>query len=172
MPCDPVPTPVPTVGTPCDLNSSFARKDFVAVCAVRATPDFGRFYGSRGSYIGDAALAKNLPHRSRENGFTHGRVWTVKDKAVLERIWTGKTGWRGSVTAPLPEDEWCHDGTQVFNGLQPKTCELSSLVRESRLFPDAPSAEPSKLETSQDFGCREDHASQYAIRSQGPFKGA
>jgi hypothetical protein len=37
-------------------------------------PDFGRFYGSRGSYIVEAALAKNLPHRSRENEFTDGRV--------------------------------------------------------------------------------------------------
>jgi hypothetical protein len=25
-----------------------------------------------------AALAGNLPHRSREHGFTHGRVWTVR----------------------------------------------------------------------------------------------
>jgi hypothetical protein len=36
-------------------------------------PDFGRFIGSHGAVVVDAVLAKNLPHRSRENEFTAGR---------------------------------------------------------------------------------------------------
>jgi hypothetical protein len=47
---------------------------FVVVLPLGGIPDFGRFYGSRGPFIGVAALAKNLPHRSRENEFTDGRV--------------------------------------------------------------------------------------------------
>jgi hypothetical protein len=41
------------------------------LCSI---PDFGRFYGSHGAVLVDAVLAKNLPHRSRENEFTAGRV--------------------------------------------------------------------------------------------------
>ena len=38
------------------------------VLPLGATPDFGRFYGSRGStwIVMEAALAKNLPRRSRD----------------------------------------------------------------------------------------------------------
>jgi hypothetical protein len=50
------------------------------------TPDFGRFYGSRGTVVGVAALAKNLPHRSREHEFTHGRVKNVNVSAVKRKI--------------------------------------------------------------------------------------
>jgi hypothetical protein len=41
---------------------------------LSATPDFGRFYGSRATCLSKVALAKNLPHRSREHEFTDGRV--------------------------------------------------------------------------------------------------
>ena len=47
-----------------------------------STPDFGRFYGSRVTVAVDAALAKNLPHRSRENEFTDGRVENYHFTAV------------------------------------------------------------------------------------------
>ena len=39
---------------------------------------------ARAAAIAVAALAKNLPHRSRENEFTAGRVLTVKDSDVLD----------------------------------------------------------------------------------------
>jgi len=39
--------------------------------------------GSRGLYMVVAALAENLPHRSREHEFTDGRVYGVKDGDVL-----------------------------------------------------------------------------------------
>jgi hypothetical protein len=45
------------------------------LCSI---PDIGRFYGSHGAVLVDAVLAKNLPHRSRENEFTAGRVLRVK----------------------------------------------------------------------------------------------
>ena len=54
--------------------------------------------------VGSAALAKNLPHRSRENEFTDGRVgrfWKEKTTCPL-RVRTGYTSGRESVTAPLP----------------------------------------------------------------------
>jgi hypothetical protein len=53
-------------------------------------PDFGRFYGSRGAVVVDAALAKNLPHRSRENEFTAGRVLPKGRRCPLgsERVFT------------------------------------------------------------------------------------
>jgi hypothetical protein len=60
-----------TLYIPCSDNA------FVAFCLLGAIPVFGRFYGSRGyfSIFMEATLAKNLPHRSRDNnGFTHGRV--------------------------------------------------------------------------------------------------
>jgi len=40
--------------------------------------------------VGSAALAKNLPHRSREHEFTDGRVGRfrpVKDRFVLKRVY-------------------------------------------------------------------------------------
>ena len=55
-------------------NPPFVHNRFVVVCLPGCIPDFGRFYGSRGSHVVEAALAKNLPHRSRENEFTDGRV--------------------------------------------------------------------------------------------------
>jgi hypothetical protein len=75
IPCDPVPTPVPAVGTPGKAVPSWVHRCFVGMGLPGRTPDFGRFYGSRGAVLGDAALAKNLPHRSRENEFTDGRVY-------------------------------------------------------------------------------------------------
>jgi hypothetical protein len=68
--CKGVPTPVPTAGILADLYPLCVHKRFVVVRLPRSTPDFGRFYGSRGTVLVDAALAKNLPHRSRENEFT------------------------------------------------------------------------------------------------------
>ena len=55
-------------------DPSCVHKRFVVVAPCGRIPDFGRFYGSRGSHVEEAALAKNLPHRSRENEFTDGRV--------------------------------------------------------------------------------------------------
>jgi hypothetical protein len=43
-----IPTPFPTVGRGADLKPSFVHKSFVAVLVFACTPDFGRFYGSRG----------------------------------------------------------------------------------------------------------------------------
>ena len=71
---NPIPTPFPTAGGVLNGSPPFVHKRFVVVCLLRCIPDFGRFYGSRGSHIVEAALAKNLPHRSRENEFTDGRV--------------------------------------------------------------------------------------------------
>ena len=79
----PVPAPVPTAGTPSELQPSFVHKRFVVVWPLGGIPDFGRFIGSRGLYMVVAALAENLPHRSRENEFTDGRVLRVKDRNVL-----------------------------------------------------------------------------------------
>ena len=52
-------------------------------CRLTASPTSVGFNGSRGLYIVVAALAENLPHRSRENEFTDGRVLRVKDRNVL-----------------------------------------------------------------------------------------
>jgi hypothetical protein len=57
------------------VQPSFVHRGFVVLLLPRSMPDFGRFYGSRGAVVVDAALAKNLPHRSRENEFTAGRGW-------------------------------------------------------------------------------------------------
>jgi hypothetical protein len=73
-PCDPIPTPVPTAGTPCGVVPSCVHNGFVVVWLPLSIPDYGRFYGSHGAVVVDAVLAKNLPHRSRENEFTDGRV--------------------------------------------------------------------------------------------------
>jgi hypothetical protein len=74
-PLYPVPAPVPTAGTPPKRNPSFVHLRFVGISPPGGIPDFGRFIGSRGRYILVAALAENLPHRSRENEFTDGRVF-------------------------------------------------------------------------------------------------
>src|SRR5258707_6251206 len=68
-----MPAPVPTAGIGRDVQPSFVHGGFVGVWPLGGIPDFGRFYGSRGGNGGGAALAKNLPHRSRENEFTDGR---------------------------------------------------------------------------------------------------
>jgi hypothetical protein len=68
------------------FNPSFVHKRFVVVLTCGRIPDFGRFYGSRGSHVVEAALAKNLPHRSRENEFSAGRVGRVKDGIVLYEL--------------------------------------------------------------------------------------
>ena len=48
----------------------------------------------------DAALAKNLPRRSRDhNGFTTDGL-RIKDNVLKNEY---NTGWRGSTIAPLPE---------------------------------------------------------------------
>ena len=72
--CEGIPTPFPTRGGVVICNPSFVHKRFVVVSTSGRIPDFGRFYGSRGSHVVEAALAKNLPHRSRENEFSAGRV--------------------------------------------------------------------------------------------------
>jgi hypothetical protein len=48
------------------------------VCLPCRIPDFGRFYGSRGTVLVVAALAKNLPNRSRENEFTTDGFYELK----------------------------------------------------------------------------------------------
>ena len=77
-PCEgipaPIPTPVPTAGTPGDGVPSFVCNGLVGISLLGSIPDFGRFYGSHGRVLVDAVLAKNLPPRSRENEFTDGRV--------------------------------------------------------------------------------------------------
>jgi hypothetical protein len=77
-----IPTPLPTWGGVLMLIPPFAHNRFVVVLPLGCIPDFGRFYGSRGGYCEEAALAKNLPHRSRENEFTDGRVY-VQGQHVL-----------------------------------------------------------------------------------------
>ena len=47
----PIPTPVPTAGTPCDLKPSFVHWCFVVVLPLGSIPDFGRFYGSHGAVL-------------------------------------------------------------------------------------------------------------------------
>ena len=64
---------------------------FVGISPPGGIPDFGWFIGSRGLYILVAALAENLPHRSRENEFTDGRVdFSVKNQfyAVVKLLLT------------------------------------------------------------------------------------
>ena len=75
---DPIPTPVPTARIPARVVPSFVHLRFVVVWLPRSIPDFGRFYGSHGAVLVDAVLAKNLPHRSRENEFTAGRVYELR----------------------------------------------------------------------------------------------
>jgi membrane carboxypeptidase/penicillin-binding protein len=67
----------PCSKVPCGVVPSFVHRRFVVVWLPRSIPDFGRFYGSHGAVGVDAVLAKNLPHRSRENEFTDGRVGRV-----------------------------------------------------------------------------------------------
>ena len=62
-----------------EIQSVLCSRRFVVMRRPAGTPDIGRFYGSRGGHIVEAALAKNLPHRSRENEFTDGRVLRVYD---------------------------------------------------------------------------------------------
>ena len=69
-----IPTPFPAWGGVSILSSAFVHNRFVEFLPLGCIPDFGRFYGSRGGHCEEAALAKNLPHRSRENEFTDGRV--------------------------------------------------------------------------------------------------
>ena len=73
-------------------------------CRLTASPTSVGFNGSRGLYILVAALAENLPHRSRENEFSAGRFLTVKDKCVLFTSVTrvGRVG-AGAISAPSPE---------------------------------------------------------------------
>ena len=85
---DPIPKLIPTAGIPARAEPSFVHNGFVVVWSLCSTPDFGRFYGSHGAVVVDAVLAKNLPHRSRENEFTAGRFLRVKDTMSFRR-WTG-----------------------------------------------------------------------------------
>jgi hypothetical protein len=71
------PHTLPHMGRGCASAISRITNAFEALYVLCAIPVFGRFYGSRGcfSMLMEATLAKNLPHRSRDNnGFTHGRV--------------------------------------------------------------------------------------------------
>jgi hypothetical protein len=54
----------------------------------------------------DAALAENLPHRSREHEFTDGRVYGVKDRDVLYGFGRVERVGAGAVSAPLPRNQY------------------------------------------------------------------
>ena len=76
----------------------------------------------------EAALAKNLPRRSRShNGFTHGRVGRVKDMGVL----TGKTRVWELAGAGAAKDLMSFLPSGVFVLENASVCELT------RLWPDA-----------------------------------
>ena len=64
----------PRSGDTLKVQSVLCSLGFVVVYRPAGIPDIGRFYGSRRWYFVVVALAKNLPHRSRENEFTDGRV--------------------------------------------------------------------------------------------------
>ena len=70
----PYPHPCPHGGDTLRFATVLCSQRFVVVWPLGGIPDFGWFIGSRGSCKVEAALAKNLPHRSRENEFTDGRV--------------------------------------------------------------------------------------------------
>jgi len=48
---NPIPTPIPTAGTPCGVVPSCVHNGFVVVWLPRSIPDFGRFYGSHGAVV-------------------------------------------------------------------------------------------------------------------------
>jgi len=55
------------------LNRLWSQWDY-AILRLSDTPDFGRFSKARAATHITAALAENLPHRSREHEFSAGRV--------------------------------------------------------------------------------------------------
>jgi hypothetical protein len=73
------------------LNRLWSQWDSAILCLFD-TPDFGRFSKARAATHITAALAENLPHRSREHEFSAGRVLRVKDTFVLKTSLTRVTG--------------------------------------------------------------------------------
>jgi len=120
----------------------------VVVWPLRGTPDFGRFYGSRGGEVGGAALAKNLPQRSRANEFTDGRVGT--SLRIKDSVRTACPLRVGRVKPRVQRNEWV---TQTTGEKAAKDLGAFGAWREVPLDPATLSAGPlALLETSQDFG--------------------
>ena len=108
----------------------------------------------------DAALAKNLPHRSRENEFTDGRVGRFlrqEGRRVLYEL-NGFGRVQTSFQTTLTGDE-------LAQRERPKTCELSRPAG----IPPRPftpfGGTPYGLETSQDF-CRNGRANRDGLSSK------
>ena len=124
---------------------------------------------ARAALVVVAALAKNLPHRSREHEFSAGRVRTGKGQSVLYGTDGFLTSSLGSEIRPprqttgAPKRRTGLDGFDGSKGFgfwtgrpvkdRPKTCALLTALRVSRLAPFTPfGGNPSLRKTSQDFG--------------------
>ena len=123
------------------LNRLWSQR-YCAILSLSDTPDFGRFSKARAATHITAALAENLPHRSREHEFSAGRVLSVKDTFVLETSLTRVTGlneWAaGAKSLPCPKDG--------FDGLSHTdtgtATDLRSFLRRSGMSAVAPEPPP------------------------------
>ena len=71
----PIPAPVPTAGTPSLSKPSFVCGGLVVVSLVGYTPDFGRFYGSRGHLYCGCRARQKPPSSLTRKRVTDGRVF-------------------------------------------------------------------------------------------------
>ena len=89
----------------CFVRSSFVHWCFCWFRRQAPPPNTVGFQRHRAATHITAALAENLPHRSREHEFSAGRVLSVKDTFVLKTSLTRVTGFGrvgGGSNAPLP----------------------------------------------------------------------
>src|ERR1043165_4679829 len=84
-----IPTPFPTVGKPSRLIFARQRKGFLAIRSLHSTPDFGRFYGSRGGsclvWMPRSPKTSLVAHATNEFPPRTG-YGRVKDTCPLERM--------------------------------------------------------------------------------------
>jgi len=118
----PIPTPVPTAGTPCDLKPSFVHRCFVVVLPLGSIPDFGRFYGSHG------AVFHAVPCSPKTSLIAHANRFVLKRVYGLGRVLT--TGSDELQDRPSGVTEW-HSGNVQRLG----SCRF---LRASRLAPLIP----------------------------------
>ena len=142
-----LPQALPLSGKAACAQPPFIHRCFGGVWTVVHIPDNGRFYGSRGAYRVEAALAKNLPTSLTRNEFTDGRVLRVKDRFVLYGI---RNGCKRVLQFRQEPVDGLRSGKRPG---QPETCELSLVCGTSASTPLFPfRREPSVRETSQDSG--------------------
>jgi hypothetical protein len=150
---------------------------FVGVLPVDGIPDFGRFYRLARPVHG-GCRARRKPPSSLTRKRVHGRTgFTGKGQKCPLRFWTGVTSWRGSKKSSLAGYGLCQHGTTVWTGSKvfPLSRERQRLESFLRRIGNGPASaplnppravHPSRLETSQDFGARNERASRCGLSSR------